>query len=293
MTRAGRVVALALAGAALLSALPSRAADAPSPAPAAGEDLDALSAAIAPAIVSIKVIYTWAGGEEEDSWWSHGVVVDPGGLVLVGLSTDSEGRVRIKAVHVLFEDDPTEWPAVLVAKDTILGLAWIQVLGVGERSLAHVDLAKGVADRAEPPRLGEPLFGVTRLGRGFDYAPAVRRIYFTSRITSPRRMWDFAGDFGEVGLPVFDLKGRPVALLAEQASAEGAGEDGGTSSEAFALPLDAVLKSLEQARKRVPEALKKAEGPAKDAPKEPVKDAPGGDARPPAPSTPRPPDVSK
>lgn len=280
---------LALAGAALVLAVPARAADAPP----AGADLESLGEAVAPAIVSLKVVYTWGSGEEEDTWWSHAAVVDPSGLLVVGVATDSDGRLKIKSVHVLFGSDPKEWPAVLVAKDTQLGISWIQVLGLEGRTLPHVDLAKGLADRSAAPRLGEPLFGVTRLGRGFDYAPSVRRLYFTSRIESPRRMWDFTGDFGEAGLPVFDLAGRPVALLAEQASAEGADEDGGQSSETFALPLDVVSKSLEMARKRVPDALKKAAASAadggKDAAPPPAKDAPPPSPREGSPAAPTPP----
>ena len=45
----------------------------------------------------------------------------------------------------------------------------------------------------------------------FDYAPALKRCYVTSRIESPRLVWDFDGEFKESGLPVFDATGTPVA----------------------------------------------------------------------------------
>src|SRR5262245_46622059 len=112
------------------------------------------------------------------------------------------------------------------------------------------------------------------MSRVFDHSPSVRKVYFICRIENPRKLWDIAGAV-DAGLPVFDMAGNAVAVLANQASAEGADEYGGSSSDLFALPLEPVIKSLEQARKRVPEAVRKAEGAKKDA--EPVVDPKPGE----------------
>jgi hypothetical protein len=76
-------------------------------------------------------------------------------------------------------------------------------------------------------------------------------------------MWNFAGDFGTEGLPVFDLEGRPVGVIARQNGSEGADDHG---SDTFVLPLKDVRRSLEQAKKRVAEAVAKAKQ-AKDSEK--------------------------
>jgi hypothetical protein len=157
---------------------------------------------------------------------------------------------------VLFGSDPTEHSAILVATDTMLRLSFLQVLDV--KDLAALDLSKGV-----PARVGQDLFGVTRSGRGFDFAPAIQRIYVTGRLEKPRVLWDFAGDFLEVGLPVFDMAGMPVGVIVDQASASGVGSEG-QETEFFILPVEAVAKSLDQARKRIPEAVEKARKASKD-----------------------------
>src|SRR5204862_489243 len=79
------------------------------------------------------------------------------------------------------------------------------------------------------------------------------------------------GDFVEAGLPAYDLLGSPVGVLSNQTSAEGAEE--GESTVVVLLPLDAVAKSLAQAKKRVPDAVAKAkEAKETKEPKEPAMD---------------------
>jgi S1-C subfamily serine protease len=249
---------------------PARAGDAPvvppgEPAPAAAvPDLESHLDAIAPAIVTLQVLLKYEG-DFEGTTWAHGAIVEPSGLVMLSNADLGAGEAKIADVKVLLGNDPKEWQAVLVARDSALDLAYVQVLGLGEKRLPALDLAKALEARASEPRLGETLFGVTRAGRGFDYAPAIRRLYFSCRIESPRRMWDLTGEFFESGLPVFDLAGRAVAVLVNQASTEGADEGGGSHEDVFALPLAPVVKSLAAARRRVPDALEKADKAKKDA----------------------------
>jgi hypothetical protein len=266
------LVALLAAAAALA---PSRAqADPPVSGPAApapggdpaGGDLERALEANAPAIVSLQFLLKYEGGYESSSW-AHGAVVDPDGLVLLSASDLGGSDAKIADIKVLFGSDPKEWSSILVARDTSLDLAFVQILGTEGRPFRHVDLAKSASARAKEPRLGETIVGISRTGRGFDYAPSVQRLYFTCRIDAPRKMWDFRGDFAEAGLPVFDLAGNAVAVLTKQASAEGADEGGGTHEDVMAIPLAPVLKTLEAVRKRVPEALKKAEDAKKEAAK--------------------------
>jgi S1-C subfamily serine protease len=245
---------LAIAGAAfgLATALGGRSALADGPTLA--QHLDEK----APTLVTLKVVSGSASGEVTRQ--IAAVVVDPSGLVLCSAS-----RLPAKpsSLHVLFGNDPTENPAVVVARDTITSLAFLQVLELpGGKALAAVDLASG-AD----PAVGQSLFGVTRLGRGFDYAPILKRLMVTAKLAMPRTLFDFEGDFGERGLPVFDLSGRPVGVISDQAAA-GTGD----KDEIFVWPLKDVLQVLEQAKKRVPDAVAKAKENKDDAKKDEPKD---------------------
>lgn len=267
----------------------SRAGDSPEPPPspgagvrAPGPDLEALLDGVAPTIVSLQFLVKFEGSEEGTTW-AHGTVVDPTGLVMMSNSDVGTAEAKVSEIKVVFGNDPKEWEGVLVARESTLDLAYVQVLGLGETKLPALDLAKAVEARKGDPRLGEPLFGASRAGRGFDYAPSIARSYLTCRIENPRKMWDLAGDFYEAGLPLFDMSGRPAAILVNQTSTAGADEGGGSHSGVFALPLGPVIKSLEQAKGRVPAALKRAEDSKKDAPKDaPKDDAPKPPAAPPA-----------
>lgn len=242
-----------------------------------------------------------------------GTVVDPSGLVLVSnlnLGGDSGGVIRrllSRAPGASFSADPVdlkvtveggeekELDAVLVARDSVLGLAFVQVLDLKDRRLASVDLSAGGKAPATAPevRPGQTLFGVTRHSRAWDQAPLLAFLYPSRRVEKPRPMWGLTGEFNEVGMPIFDSSGTPVGVLVAQGGADDGEEDGGFSMGslgAFLLPLDAVVRSLEAAKKRVPEAIQKAtekpEGAAMDdaamddapmdggMPEEPPKDAP-------------------
>jgi hypothetical protein len=283
------VAAVLLAGAIAASAEPP--VSAPAAPAAAGGDLEAALERTAPAIVTVQFLLKYDGGYESPSW-AHGAVVDADGLILVSASEVGGGDAKLVDVKVLFGSDAKEWSAVLVARDTALDLAYVRILPGEGRPFRFLDLTGAAAARRTEPRLGETLYGVTRTGRGFDYAPAVRRLYLTCRIESPRKMWDFTGEFAEAGLPVFDLAGHAVAVLTNQQSAEGADEDGGSHHDVFALPLAPVLKSLEAAQKRVPAALEKAAEVKKDGAAPAAPPVPGApDARPPetpSPETPSP-----
>jgi len=83
-------------------------------------------------------------------------------------------------------------------------------------------------------------------------------------------MWGVRGDFAEHGLPVFDRAGAPVGLATFQFGSEGidmqAVMQGATPGRLCILPLDVIQRLIEQARKRVPEAIAKARSAKETAP---------------------------
>jgi S1-C subfamily serine protease len=253
----------------VLAGASGRVAAEPSPA----KDLETLSASVAPAVVSLKGTLeaqaTFGGvthsGRIEGQ--AHGTIVDPTGLVLVSDSSmGGAGSPRVAAVlrrlpgleiqtevvdlRVILGADQETLPAVLVVRDARNDLAWVQILDLGDRRLPVVDVAAG-----HDPRVGEPLLAFGRLGRGFGYAPFHVRGHVGSAAQRPRRTWAITVDESLVGLVHFDAVGVPIGVLSYLAPPEGAEED---DADLRLLPLDVVRRSLEAARKHVPEALEKA-----------------------------------
>ena len=248
---------------------------------------------MAPAVVAVHgtLVQREGGQEEEDAFDGVGVVVDPSGIVMlrnktVGGTSGGTGGATPTSLHVLFGSDPTEHPAAILAQDSRLDLAFLQVLDAKDKALAHVDLAKGAT-----PRLGQDLLGVRRASRGFDFAPVVEALYVSSRVEKPRPLWGVRGDFDEPGLVVFARDGTPVGVLSHLAAAEASAGADEPDEDTFSVPLDAVLKSLESARKKAPEVIAKAaEAKAKAAAAPPAEapapvpapePAPPGDTKPP------------
>ena len=298
-----RLAPALLAPLALLAAAPRAASAGGDPA------LEALLQKKAPSVVCVRYVLKIRmshGGQAQDQETNReirGAVVDPSGIVVVGHDAYEAGsvvaqlRMRLRrgggdvsaSAHdakVLFGNDATEHEAVLLAKDSRLGLSFLQIVDPAAKPPASVDLAA-----ASDVGIGQTLYAVTRKARGFDCAPVLSRILVTGKVEKPRPMWAAIADSSNVGLPVYDPAGALAGILVSQQGATGVEDDDAGSSEPFVLPLDVAAKSLEQAKKRAPEALAKAreakeaaakdaagkdaEKPAPDAPKEP---APGGDA---------------
>jgi S1-C subfamily serine protease len=225
-------------------------AEPPAPSPAA-----TFLEKAADSIVTLKYVLKHAQGEREAE--ARGAVVDPSGLVVLSNNRFSGGGVQVVNLRVTLGTDPKEWDAVIVARDSVIGLAYVQVLDLGDKKLPAVDLAKG-----GEVKIGQDLQGVTRDARAFDFAPWLTRHYVSSRVEKPRPMWAFSGDSFPAGMPLYDAQGRPVGVTAYQRGSEG---DEDATGRTFLLPLDAVAKSLEAARKKLPEALEKAAAAKKEA----------------------------
>lgn len=238
----------------------------------------------APAIVSIKFVLKLQitmGGQQQEHEINrevHGVVVGDQGLIMTGNNHFEGGfgrgmrmrrQMEIKAtpkdIKVLFGNEQTEFDARLVARDSNLDLAFVQILDLKDRKIQAVDLTKPVE-----LSIGQELVGVSRMGRGFDCAPLIVGLRVAAKIEKPRPMWLVAGDFSALGHPVFDLAGTPVGVMALQQGSGGVDEDSGV--QAVLLPLDAVAVSIKGAQTRATEALEEGadeeEAPAEEAPKE-------------------------
>ena len=232
----------------------------------------------APSVVVVKIVlavkFSGMGqsGEREVNAEASGIVVDSSGLIMLpGGSLDAalnippqmRSQISIQSIptslRVIFPGDTREYDAVLGAKDSKLGLAFILVKDLAEKKVTPVDMAN-----AAEPKVGQTLFGVSRLDQGFDYAPIVSRTKVAGSVTKPRSMWVIQGAGGQVGTPMYDANGAITGIVVSQ---EGVGET--TSSRPFLLPLKVakpvVANALKKSKAELDRILEEEEEAAAEA----------------------------
>ncbi|MER3473128.1 MAG: hypothetical protein C4335_03660 [Armatimonadota bacterium] len=270
---------------------------------------------IAPSIVTVKVVVKTTmkmGGEsmdEESRLILQGVVVTPDGLIMVSNSPFSPKRMMEMlagesmpagmdykmtptSIKVIFGNEDKEYDAFLAATDTKLDLAFIKVEGLGDRQLTPVNLAS-----ATEAKLGQKVIAISRLTKGYDYAPYFALGQVCGEIAKPRRAWMLLGDVSQLGLPVFTLNGELLGVLTTitpDVREEGGGAmgfamfmrllSGGGSSGiggVFVVPASQVSLLVDQANRRAAElsaerTKQKQESPKPNQPTPPTKPKTGG-----------------
>ncbi len=198
-----------------------------------GQDADiaGLLDKAAPSIVTVKVVikteFSMMGQAQNEESRSElqGVVVDDSGMVMISNAEISADRVKEALAgnpmganlditmtptdfKVIFGNEEEEHDAFLVAKDTKLDLAFLQVQGVTDRKLATVNFAEGVK-----PAVGDTVVAISRLKKGYDYAPFASTARVSGAIRKPRKAWIIDGTIDSYGLPVFSSSGDVVGVL--------------------------------------------------------------------------------
>ncbi len=187
--------------------------------------------AAAPAIVTVKVVIKMevmmmgqAQNEESRSELA-GVVVDDSGLVMISNAEISSDRIKealsgnpmaasmdIKMTptdfQIIFGNEEKEYPAFLVAKDTKLDLAFLQVQDLGDRMPDFISF-----DETASAAIGDEVLAVSRLKKGYDYAPFLATARISGAIRKPRKAWIVDGSVSSYGLPVFSSGGDVVGVL--------------------------------------------------------------------------------
>ncbi len=272
--------------------------------------LSSLLSKQAPAIVTVKASLKSSmkgadssGQDSESPITMQGVVVKADGLVMISNLALSPTRamelmgrgggdkldIKITAtnIKVIFADDEKEYDAFLAATDTNLDLAFVKIESAGGKTFTALDFTNpGTAT------IGQKVVGLTRLSKGYDFAPYYQTARISGAITKPRSAMMLDGGISGFGLPIFALTGEPVGVLSTILSA---GDDssgtaasyamflrmltGGGSTGAFLIPATAVRSVIEQADKRsvvvaADRAKKKSEKPVTLPAKPIVKPAP-------------------
>jgi len=239
---------------------------------------------VSPSIVGLKVVikteFDFGGSlqDQESTLDARGAVVDASGLILVWNSQISASRLieaaqqmgggeglQLKITptdfRVAVEGHEKEYRAFLVGQDSDLDIAFLQIEEPLARPLAAIEF-----EGAGRARVGETVVGVARLSPSFDGAAYFETGRIAGEVRKPRRAWVLDASPALLGLPVFNLKGEPVGvvatILSRVAESGPSGADmmgffslgrGGVESGPlglFLLPADRVRGVVREAKKR-------------------------------------------
>lgn len=270
------ILVLAAAGSFVSAFSPAMAA---SPAPVVAPDATAdayksLAAARGPAIVTIK--YVLKDGEEESEEEVQGFLVDQTGLVLTSnvlmggvpeaFKQMMGGRNRSpKEIKVLIGDDNEGLAGTLVARDSELDLAWVQITKLGETKVTFVNVESGKA-----AGLGDQLFTVERLGKFNDRAQVINESRVRAVVSKPRTLILPGREHeSSFGMPVFGADGAflGVSVLQLPSREEMEADQGGMSAMrayrgGWILPAADVAKATALAREQAKSGKPVDEEPA-------------------------------
>ncbi|CEK13905.1 hypothetical protein CWRG_00654 [Chthonomonas calidirosea] len=238
---------------------------------------------LTPALVTVKIVYKTQMSAEGQSTTSEGkteatgVVVSPDGLIMLATSsysfdfggflgnfggggdnTDFKSKTIPTDFKVTVGHEQKDYNATLVATDTILGLTFIQITDLQGKKLEAVDMSQ-----AAQPTLGEKVILFSRLSKGYDYAPYFHITTICGEIQIPRHAYLLDGAGLPIGLPVYDLGGKPLGILTTLAptvvdtDSSGMGMQivqrlfsGGGFGQIFLVPAESVNTIIMQAKER-------------------------------------------
>jgi S1-C subfamily serine protease len=179
-------------------------------------DITAMVESKAPTIVSIK--YILKGGEQDEEGETTGVVIDgERGLVLTSNNAFGGMMARFggpsptpSEIKILIGEDNNGLDAKFVARDSELGLAWVELSEKPAKALAAVDMTKSAN-----VKLGDSLYVVSEMGKFFDRASSVAEGQVSAITKKPRDL--VIPSIGlaatEMGMPVFTASGEVVGVL--------------------------------------------------------------------------------
>lgn len=242
---------------------------------------DKLIENVAPSIVTVSMVVKTEmsfGGQSQnrESREEHSAVaVDATGLMMMDYqpfaSTDDEDGGQFKQkrtpteIKVIFDGNDKEYESELVATDKKLGLAFVRVKDLA----GHAPKIVSFADATDVD-LGVELAAVSRLAKGYDYAPFIETAKVNGKLKKPRKalMLDNPGVTG-VGLPVFTMDGKVVGAMVGIDPGIKEEDDGfgffmrmAGGGQRFLLPGKVVAAQIELAKKQAAgEAPKEDEAP--------------------------------
>jgi len=231
---------------------------------------------VAPNIVTVRIVAKFeikAEGEtqtEESKFTLQGAVITSDGLIMLsGVLLSSESFKQLAGIQgdevnftvtpqsfkVIFGQETEENDATLVAIDSQLAIAFIKVRDLGERKLTPIEF------KEVNPTIGSELVTISRLPRGYDYAPYFSTGRVISEVSKPRRAFLLEGNITELGLPVYTMGGEAIGVMVplshgldDEETDFGFRSNFGSNDRAlFLVPTSALKPLIEQAIQRASE----------------------------------------
>lgn len=215
------------------------------------------------ALVEVKMVMKMPQMEEGREIEVPGTMIEEGGLVLVsnarigGMAT----RMGMPApsmtdVKVLIGDDTEGLDARVLARDSELDLAWIQIEDekARDRKFKFVDLSG-----ASTPKAGDRVYALTKMGKYFGKMNLVSEGRIAAVTRKPRTLYVPGGPIrADMGLPVFAEDGKAVGISVVQVPSAEESEDlpNGGFEGAMILPASEVLAATARGK----EAAARGEG---------------------------------
>lgn len=203
----------------------------------------------ADALVILKFVLK--AGEQEIDAECAAVMIEPTGLAICSSVGVGGSRGTPTDLKVLVGDDDTGVEGKLLARDSELDLAWVQVKSPPTKPYVFVDLSKSAV-----PALGDSLISLRRMVKYFDRAPALNFGNLVGKTHKPRDLFVPGGMAVDPGGPIFASDGRVVGFVVLQVPDP---EDRrGSPAQAFGrerdygnviLPAADVVKATERAKK--------------------------------------------
>lgn len=239
-----------------------------------------LSDKVGPALVSIKFVMKVEGMGDDNGRESetNGVMIEPTGLILVsnakigGMASRMGMTANPTDIKVMQGDDAEGLKARVVARDTELDLAWIQVDDekAKRKTFPAIDINANAV-----PSIGEKIMIVDRMGKFFDHAVVVEEARVGGVTKKPRNLIIPSGmadrrAFSALGMPMFTESGKVVGVtiiqLPGKEDMEGGGDMGEGNAAIAILPASEVVKATARGKEMAAKAPKeeaKAEGEKK------------------------------
>jgi hypothetical protein len=240
-----------------------------------------LADTVGPSLVTIKFVMkiegmgSEGGGQDAEA---NGVMIESTGLVLVsnakvgGMASRMGMTANPTDMKVLQGDDTEGLKAKIVARDSELDLAWVQIDDekAKGKTFPYVDINAGVV-----PTLGDKVMVVDRMGKFFDHAVVIDEARIGGFAKKPRPLYIPTGlpdrrAFNTLGMPMFSADGKMLGVsilqLPGKEDMEGGGDMGEGNAAIAILPAAEVVKATVRGKEMA------AKAPAEPAPTEPAKE---------------------
>ena len=168
------------------------------------------------AIVTIKYILKEEDNEAEEE--VQGVMIEESGLVLTSnyfmggfpesIKQMMGGNRKPLEIKVMISGDQEGLEATLIARDSELDLAWLQIANKDNKKFAFVDINKPVE-----AQMGDRVLTIERLSKSNDHAHVVNESRIRSLITKPRKLAIPGSELSSsIGMPIFNGKGEYIGM---------------------------------------------------------------------------------